>query len=95
MGGGSGIDYIILLSQGGNWVLTTVDYGGGKVVKIPKKSTLLLNAYYIQKCVKFKAYLPNTYSILMQIIIDLQIVKHKVTRRVLPLLSKIFFVCGH
>ena len=28
-GGGSGLDYVILLSQGG-WVLITVDYGGGK-----------------------------------------------------------------
>ena len=28
-GGGSGLDYVILLSEGG-WVLITVDYGGGK-----------------------------------------------------------------
>ena len=27
-GGGSGLDYVILLSEGG-WVLITVDYGGG------------------------------------------------------------------
>ena len=26
--GGSGLDYVILLSEGG-WVLITVDYGGG------------------------------------------------------------------
>ena len=34
-GGGSGLDYVILLSEGG-WVLITVDYGGGKGVKMPK-----------------------------------------------------------
>ena len=29
-GGGSGLDYVILLSEGeGGWVLITVDYGGG------------------------------------------------------------------
>ena len=27
-GGGSGLDYVILLSEG-DWVLITVDYGGG------------------------------------------------------------------
>ena len=28
--GGSGLDYVILLSEGGGgWVLITVDYGGG------------------------------------------------------------------
>ena len=32
-GGGSGLDYVILLSEGGEgWVLITVDYGGGKGV---------------------------------------------------------------
>ena len=31
-GGGSGLDYVILLSEGG-WVLITVDYGGGRGVK--------------------------------------------------------------
>ena len=35
MGGGSGLDYVILLSEGG-WVLITVDYGGGRGVKMPK-----------------------------------------------------------
>ena len=28
-GGGSGLDFVILLSLGGGWVLITVDYGGG------------------------------------------------------------------
>ena len=34
-GGGSGLDYVILLSEGGGggWVLITVDYGGGKNAK--------------------------------------------------------------
>ena len=30
-----GLDYVILLSEGG-WVLITVDYGRGRGVKIPK-----------------------------------------------------------
>ena len=30
IGGGSGFDYVILLSEGGGWVLITVDYGGGR-----------------------------------------------------------------
>ena len=34
--GGSGLDYVILLSEGGGWVLITVDYGGGRGVKIAK-----------------------------------------------------------
>ena len=33
--GGSGLDCVILLSEGGGWVLITVDYGGGGV-KMPK-----------------------------------------------------------
>ena len=35
-GGGAGLDYVILLSEGG-WVLITVDYGGGERVKMAKK----------------------------------------------------------
>ena len=36
-GGGSGLDYVILLSEGGGgWVLITVDYGGGEGVKNAK-----------------------------------------------------------
>ena len=27
--GGSGLDYVILLSDGKGWILITVDYGGG------------------------------------------------------------------
>ena len=33
--GGSGLDYVILLSEGG-WVLITVDYGGWRGVKNAK-----------------------------------------------------------
>ena len=29
-GGGLGLDYVILLSERGGWVLITVDYGGGE-----------------------------------------------------------------
>ena len=29
LSGGSGLDYVISLSEGGDWVLITVDYGGG------------------------------------------------------------------
>ena len=35
--GGSGLDYVILLSQGGGWVLITVNYGGGSGVKMANK----------------------------------------------------------
>ena len=38
--GGSGLDYVILLSERGGWVLITFDYGGGRGggggVKMPK-----------------------------------------------------------
>ena len=37
--GGSGLDYVILLSQGGGWVLITVDYGGGGDKKYQKMIT--------------------------------------------------------
>ena len=35
--GGSGLDYVILLSEGGGWVLIAVDYGGLSLNRSPSK----------------------------------------------------------
>ena len=41
-GGGSGLDYVILLSEGGGWVLITVDYGRGEGGKKSQKNDYVI-----------------------------------------------------